>query len=315
MRPPRLPPGRTIELPSGRSTFARVDGPGDGATVLLLHGLAVTADLNWYGVYGQLSEHRIVAPDHPGHGRSARSGRRPSRFTLRRAADDAVAVLDEVGAERAIVVGYSMGGAVAQLLARRHPSRVQGLVLCATACRFTSRMVTMSAGALVLGAALQRRLPPRATHRAFHAIADRRTARWGLTGWPAEEVRRGDPGAVIEAVADLSRFDSRPWLASLRVPTSVVVTGQDRLIGPARQWELADHRPGSRVLEVAGDHVVCSTAPERFGPVLREAIAAVTTTGEPGSSGGSGGPAGAAAGQRWRSSSDSSAAASPTAGP
>lgn len=276
MQPPRLPAGRILDLPSGRTTFARVDGPVGAPTVLLLHGWAVTADLNWFGVYPHLRDHRLIAPDHPGHGRASRHGDPTDRFTLRRAADDAVGALDAVGCERAVVVGYSMGGAVAQLVARRHPDRVAGLVLCATACRFTGRAVALSSGALAVGAALHRRLPPRVAARTFDAVADRRTARWGLSGWAAEEVRQGHPTAVIEAMADLTRFDSRPWLSTVPARTAVVVTTEDDLVPRHRQYELVAHRPGARVVEVAGDHVVCTAAPQRFGPALRRALDAVS---------------------------------------
>lgn len=281
MRSPSLPPGQLLRLPSGRTTFARVDGDRSAPAVLLLHGWAVTADLNWFGVYPQLRSYRVIAPDHPGHGRASRRDRRGQRFTLAAAAEDAVGVLDVLGVERAVVVGYSMGGAVAQVLGRRQPRRVAGLVLCATACRFSTRAVATSAGALTVGAALHRRLPPRAALRAFDAIVERRTARWGLTGWPADEVRLGDPSAAIEAIAELTRFDSRSWLSSLPMPTAVVMTTQDRLIPMARQRELLAHRPGAHAFEVAGDHVVCTAAPELFGPVARRAVAAVLPAATP----------------------------------
>jgi pimeloyl-ACP methyl ester carboxylesterase len=262
-------------LPSGRSTFARVDGPGEGPAVLLLHGWAVTADLNWFGVYPHLAGFRIIAPDHPGHGRGSRHGPRGHRFTLRQAADDAAAVLAVLGVRRAVVVGYSMGGAVAQLMARRHPERVAGLVLCASACRYSSRAVAASAGVVTAGAALHRRLPPGAAGRSFDLVARRRVTRWGLTGWPLQEVQLGHPASVMEAIADLTRFDSRPWLASVRAPAAVVVTTRDSLVPPVRQHELVAHLRGARALEVAGDHVVCTAYPERFGPVVREAVATV----------------------------------------
>ena len=59
-----------------------------------------------------------------------RAGR---RFRIEDLADDAVAVADELGIERFIPVGYSLGGAVAQMIWKRHPERVSGLVLAATA--------------------------------------------------------------------------------------------------------------------------------------------------------------------------------------
>ena len=53
-------------------------------------------------------------------------------FRLEDCADDVVALADELGVRSFIPVGYSMGGPIAQLVWKRHPSRVEGMVLCAT---------------------------------------------------------------------------------------------------------------------------------------------------------------------------------------
>src|SRR6185295_19726590 len=111
-------------------------GPPGAPTVFLLHGLGATADLNWFPSYPALSaRYRVIAMDHRGHGRGIRS-RRP--FRLEDCADDVVDVADALGVRSFIPVGYSMGGPIAQLVWRRHRSRVDGLVLCATAARFAS---------------------------------------------------------------------------------------------------------------------------------------------------------------------------------
>ena len=92
--------------------------------MVLLHGWIASGGLNWFTAFGPLSQrYRVIAPDLRGHGRGIRSRR---RFRLADCADDVAALLDQLGAEPAIVVGYSMGGPVAQLLWRRHPERVAG---------------------------------------------------------------------------------------------------------------------------------------------------------------------------------------------
>ena len=128
------PAGRSTSRAAG-TTFVRLRARRRGApTVLLLHGLGVTADANWFPAYPPLAErYGVVAIDHRGHGRGIRP-ERPVR--LADCADDAVAALDVLGIDRAIVVGYSMGGPIAQLVWHRHRARAAGLVLCATAHRF-----------------------------------------------------------------------------------------------------------------------------------------------------------------------------------
>ena len=106
-------------------------GPPGAPVVVLLHGLGATADLNWFPSYRPLSAHyRVIAMDHRGHGGGKRSHR---VFRLEDCADDVVELADALGVQRFIPVGYSMGGPVAQLVWKRHRSRIDGLVLCATA--------------------------------------------------------------------------------------------------------------------------------------------------------------------------------------
>ena len=130
--PPPLPPGRVVNLPGRGEVFVRDSGgAAAGPAVLLLHGWTVSADLNFFPVYGDLAEtYRVIAPDLRGHGRGMRSA---EPFSLEDCADDVAALLGQVGVGRVIVVGYSMGGPVGMLLARRHPDLVRALVMQATA--------------------------------------------------------------------------------------------------------------------------------------------------------------------------------------
>ena len=106
------------------------EGPAGAPTLLLLHGWTASADLNWFPEYGPLAERwSVLAIDHRGHGRGIRSD---DRFRLADCADDAAAACAELGIDRVIAVGYSMGGAIAQLLWHRHRDLVAGLVFCAT---------------------------------------------------------------------------------------------------------------------------------------------------------------------------------------
>src|SRR5207237_10480362 len=128
---PDLPPGRALELPGRGRTFVReLAGPAGAPTVVLLHGLGASADLNWFPSFSALGrQFRVLAIDQRGHGRGIRVG---TRFGLEDCADDVVALADALGIERVIPVGYSMGGPVAQLVWRHHRDRVAGMVLCAT---------------------------------------------------------------------------------------------------------------------------------------------------------------------------------------
>src|SRR5437762_27868 len=118
--PVAMPPARTVHVPGRGEMFIRDSDPtdsGDGPVLMLLHGWIASADLNWSGAYDDLAAagYRVLAIDHRGHGR----GLRPlGPFTLADCAADAAGVLRALALAPAIVVGYSMGGAVAQLVAR-----------------------------------------------------------------------------------------------------------------------------------------------------------------------------------------------------
>ena len=125
-----------VPHPSGQLlTVYEMLGPADDAPVLmLLHGLGGTALLNWKPVLELLSQHfRVLAVDHRGHGRGIRSG--TCRFED--CADDVAVAVDAMQVGSVIVAGYSMGGPIALQLWRRHPEKVQGLVLIATATSLT----------------------------------------------------------------------------------------------------------------------------------------------------------------------------------
>ena len=130
---PSRPWVSSVDLP-GRGTTAvwQCAGPPDAATLVLLHGVTMTAELCWFRVLERLGrQFRIVAPDLRGHGDGIPL--RGSRFRLEDSVDDIAALADVLDIKRFAAVGYSMGGMVAQLLWRRHPRLVSGLVLCATA--------------------------------------------------------------------------------------------------------------------------------------------------------------------------------------
>jgi pimeloyl-ACP methyl ester carboxylesterase len=261
---------RTVSLEGRAPTFAcDIPGPSiTSPTVVLLHGLMMTGSLNWAPFMAALSEHfRVVVLDHRGHGQGALAP-----FTLEDCADDAVALLDALGIRRAIFVGYSMGGPIAQLAWRRHPSRVRGLVLCATAADFRLN----PPGRLVLSvldeftAALSV-VPRQVRLRGLRSILPGLVADRNLRLEIADAFERHDDASIRVAARVVRRFCSTDWIVGAPVPTAVVVTQQDRLVTPAQQLHLAALIPGAAVVPVDADHMACLTAPERFSPALVEA--------------------------------------------
>jgi pimeloyl-ACP methyl ester carboxylesterase len=268
---PSLPPGRTVDLPGRGRTFVReVAGPSGAPTVLLLHGWTANADLNWFSSFRSLGRHfNVVAPDLRGHGRGVRTRR---RFRMRDATDDVAALLDELGHERVIVVGYSMGGAVAQLLWRRHPTKVDGIVLCATTSVFAESEQERRWFTAIGAVSVASRFTPTIARRALAGwILERRQDNVAVE-WVTNELQRNDWTAVLGAGAALGRFDSRDWLDEIDVPVATVLTRHDRVVSPRRQKNMATAIPGAVTFEIDGDHGVVAMNPSAFVPSLVSAV-------------------------------------------
>ncbi len=270
---PELPAGRDVEVRGGTVFVREVPGPVGAPAVMLLHGWTATADLNFFRCYAPLGEHfRVLAFDHRGHGRGLRSRR---AFRLEDCADDVIAVADALGVERVVAFGYSMGGAVAQLVWRRHPERVAGLVLCATAPHF-NRLRNERLNFLGLhGLALAARLTPAQMRRwlSSQLYLQRKTSSW--EPWAVEEAARHDWRMVLEAGRALGRFRSDPWLGEVDVPASVVITMKDHVVPVRRQMLLFEEIPTAAAFRVDGLHDAAIAVPDRFVPTAVAAVQSV----------------------------------------
>jgi pimeloyl-ACP methyl ester carboxylesterase len=121
---------RELSLGSAGSPKLRYLARGEGAPVLLVHGLGGSA-LNWAAVAPPLAvRHRVLVPDLPGHGDSDAI---PGLSSLEPFADALAAVVEREQAAPVPVIGHSLGGLVAIRLAVRHPELISGLMLCAAA--------------------------------------------------------------------------------------------------------------------------------------------------------------------------------------
>ncbi len=274
-----LPAGRMVHL-EGRGDVFVVDTGAphpDAPTVLLLHAVATTASLSWFTtVDALLADHRVVLMDQRWHGRGVQS----DRFSLAECADDIAALLTALDLDQVVVVGYSMGGALAQVLARQHPDRICGLVLCSTATTWKGNAAEaffypMLSAITAMG---RRHTSSRVRNHAdslppFSEIED------DVALWAWSEFRSTSFWSLPEVLGELGRFDARGNATSIKVPTAVVVTQKDKVIAPARQLEMAAMIPGAKVFEAPGGHASVVLDSERWRPVFLRALAHVTGVG------------------------------------
>jgi poly(3-hydroxyoctanoate) depolymerase len=192
---------------------------GDGEPVLLLNGL--TRPLESWGPFTEsLRGRTLISFDAPGVGGS------PTPILplpISSLATLAAAVLDEAGVDRADVLGFSHGGAVAQQLAVTAPARVRGLVLVSTSCG-----VGATASQSVLNASRQRSDP---------------------RSWPKVDA----VGALWHSLA-ISSWSSIPFLGAIRAPTLVVSGSRDRVVPPVNSILLARRIPDAELVMLPAGH-------------------------------------------------------------
>ena len=272
------PQTRLVELPGrGVTRIWECAGPPGAPALMLIHGVTVTAELNWSKVFAPLSRHfRVVAMDLRGHGDGIPVG---WRFRLEDCADDVAALAGVLAIDRFVVIGYSMGGMIAQLVWRRHAPMVSGLVLCATARNVVGSPAEKLAALALPSAAAAIRWNP-----LFQPVSGEIL---GLTllgpvgdpataAWARAQLRRTPLGTALSAVQAVCEFTSHSWINQVDVPAAVVITTQDHIVPPGRQRKLAAAIPGASIHEVNADHAVCITAPQAFAQVLLQACWSVT---------------------------------------
>ena len=187
---------------------------------------------------------RVVMFDKRGTGLSDRVSELPS-LDLRM--DDARAVMDAVGIERAALLGVSEGGPMAALFAATYPQRCRGLVLYGTFASSFSTPEELEARLRYIdqvwgsGGSLPRFAPSRQNDPALQ--------QW----WGRFERLGASPAAATALVQMNSEIDISNILSTVRVPTLVIHCTGDKLVKVESGRLLAEHIPGARLLELPGD--------------------------------------------------------------
>lgn len=280
-----LPPaGRFVDVPGARLHVVEA-GPPDAPVLLLVHGLAGQLCHFRCGVMERLAtQYRVVAVDRPGSGYSQRLGGAPADLATQ--SDAMAALISTLHLGCPLVVGHSLGGALALTLAVRHPQKVAALVLVAP-------LVTLPEGSpaafrgLEMRAAWLRRLV--AWTLAAPLSIRRRDAILGLVFGPepvpAEFATRGGgllalrPSHVIAASEDLVALpDALPALTArfgeIGVPISMLYGLGDRILDPAVQpAALLACQPAMVLTQVNGGHMLPVTQPALTASFIAEAAA------------------------------------------
>ena len=242
---------------------------GGGPAVVLLHGFPFDRSM-WRGQVEKLSgAFRVIAPDLRGHGGTAATR---EAATMEEMAEDVAALLDELNVTRAVVCGLSMGGYVALAFYRAHPSRVRALVLADTRAQAdteearrareeNARRALAEGMRPIVDAMLPKILSARTREVAPEVVERVRGMMLGVSAQGAAAALRGMA----------LRRDQTELLASIDVPTLVVVGSEDAVTPPSEAEAMSEMIRGSRLVVVEGaGHVSNVERPEEFDRALLE---------------------------------------------
>jgi pimeloyl-ACP methyl ester carboxylesterase len=258
---------RNVEIAGRTISYLTVDGANVDEMLLFIHGAGVSAR-TWVNQLRDLAHVGTpVAIDLPGRRQSAPL---PAP-TLEHYAESVYELLERLGDRPAFVTGHSLGGAVAQVLARRHPERVNGLILVSTCARVPPGDGTQQ----LLG------LVPAAFRRVVFLSAVRKlllapSASVDAIGMTLDEIG-GCPSRTIQHDTAIGRaMDTGAVARALRVPTLVLCGARDRLTVPDLSRQLSDMIAGSRLQLVPGaGHMLPLEAPDTVNRAIAEFVASV----------------------------------------
>jgi poly(3-hydroxyalkanoate) depolymerase len=261
-------PGARVDfLTTAAAPSVRVARVGEGEPLLLINGLGANLEM-WQPLVRELSRSReLIAFDLPGTGRSARP-RWPLRMPqLARVVTD---LLDELGHEQLDVLGYSLGGIVAQELAHRAAGRIRRLVLCATTPGLPSVPPDPIVAALMLTPA--RYWNRQLAEMILPIIAGGRTARDPRALRAGLEKRLVQPPSALGYLYQLyamSGWSSHPWIRTVRHETLVMHGDRDPVVPLVNGRYLADSLPHGRMHVVKGaGHLFLLDEPASAAPAL-----------------------------------------------
>lgn len=268
--------GKPFEITTDDGASIRGVSTGRGPTVVLLHCWTGRREL-WASVADGLLEagFRVVAYDHRGHGESS-TGREP--ISLDRLDADLQHIMEDQNVDEAVVVGHSLGGAVALRRAVAQDRRMAGLVIVASSAVFIPRPLTRVA--VRLPSLFRSRALRRRTTGWFGRVAVRPTLGFGVPRSAVEQTLEAYQATPPDVVADhlvaIIGVDLRAQLGRISVPTTVIVGTAD-VVTPARHARRIQRAvPGSRLrrLRGAGHMLPLERPAELVEEILATAISA-----------------------------------------
>ncbi len=247
---------RFVELDGRRVSYLTAGDSAAAPAILLIHGSGVSAG-SWVNqLRGLLTAFRVAAIDLPGHGKSDPI----PRASVEEYAETVAKFLEALGSGPVLVVGHSLGGAIAIALAAQRPHAVTGLVLLASCAKLP--WVDSSWGRLLPY------VPGPLWKTFFISTAQKLLFARGVPGHAVslgmQELRSCRAETILKDLQAAKAMDLTQQATGLDVPTLILCGSQDRLTPPALSADLKGLIPGSRLslIEEAG-HMLLLEVPTR----------------------------------------------------
>ena len=251
-------------MPTANGLYYEVHGPADAPVLLLSPGLGGSAAYWTPNLPALSARFRVIVYDHRGTGRSTRD--LAGDLTIDAIGADMIALLDVLGIDRVTLIGHAIGGMAGLAIALAEPERLERLVVI----NGWAKLDPHSARCFDTRLALLRDSGPRAYLHAQPLFLY--PAQWISDHHDAlqaeeEAMLAHFPGAemVQRRIAAARRFDIAGRLATIRVPTLIVVSEDDMLVPPAQSERLAASIPDAQLARMAtGGHACNVTRAEHF---------------------------------------------------
>jgi pimeloyl-ACP methyl ester carboxylesterase len=229
---------------------------GEGPVILLTHGYSATSEM-WRGQIGPLSQrHKLVIWDMRGHGRSGYPDD-PAAYSEAATVADMAALLDAVGARKAIIGGLSLGGYMSLAFHRKHPERVLALLIIDTGPGFRKDEARAAWN-------------QRALETARNFETDGLARLKSRSREAATSTHRNAQGLALAARGMLAQRDAEviDSLPGIRVPSLVVVGAEDKPFLAAADYMAAKIPGAEKVVVPAAGHAVNLDQPEAFNAAV-----------------------------------------------
>ncbi|HAU1322229.1 TPA: alpha/beta hydrolase [Legionella pneumophila] len=241
---------------------------GQGKPLVLIAGYCCDHTF-WSAMLHELTEKfQVLIFDNRGIGQTRDNG---EPFTLEAQADDIMVFLEQLGFRNPFILGQSMGGAIAQLIAKKHGEKIAKLIILNSVAKFNTRA----------NQAMESLLNLRKENISFDLLIEAGIPWFFSSEYLAEpknisifkESLKNNP--YPQSLQDQERqfrtipsFDSRGWLHEIKVPTLVIAAEEDILTLPAESQQLAEGIPDAQLITILGGH----SSPLEQPSIVNEAI-------------------------------------------